>query len=197
MDIRHFERAERHRAHCHTKLTALRSAKNFAAAADFWSELLMEQQRWFTRMQQAFSKGPSSAWFGKIKASRKSDPFLVYMHHARHADEHGLEDIASQESGWIGIGGGGDVAITNISLRDGVLRIEGEEDGGLLKVEFVPAHLKLHIVENRGVSYHPPLVPSAHHANQMKNATAIEAGEFLLKFIDTTSAEGKKFFHAS
>lgn len=53
-----------------------------------WSDFLVHAQRTYDRLGKACKKGPAKGWFDKIVSLRKTDPLLLYMHQARHADEH-------------------------------------------------------------------------------------------------------------
>ena len=192
MDIRHFKRAEEHRNACKEKFSALAEASDFSVAARRWSEFLVEHQRWFTRMQQALERGPSAAWFGTLKGSRKSDPLFHYLHQARHADEHGLERIADAQPGSVGIGvGGGRVHIERLIIENGVItHLAGSQDGGPLKVRVTEAHLKLNQVENRGVIYDPPIC--AAHGEPY---SAIRAAKECLDAMEIASKKAQEFFN--
>jgi len=145
-------------------------------------------------MQQAFAKGPSSAWFGKLKGLRKVDPLLLYLHEARHADEHGLEAISEGVLGAVRIGvGSGPKYIHKMRIENGLINIEGWHDGGPIKSDFVSAHLKLNAVENRGVVYQPPRYHDEHSGGAAANATALQAGEQALAFMSEKAAEGKTY----
>ena len=192
MDIRHFKRAEEHRSACKEKSTALTEASDFNIAASRWSEFLVEHQRWFVRMQQALERGPSAAWFGLLKGSRKSNPLFQYLHQARHADEHGLERIADAQPGSIGIGlGGGSIHIERLVIENGVItQLAGSQDGGPLKIRLTEAHLKLNQVENRGVTYDPPIC--AMHGEPY---SATRAAKECLDAMEIASEEAQKFFN--
>jgi hypothetical protein len=62
----------------------------------------------YSKLEQgAKGCGPSDAWFGRKKYDRKTDPLLRYIHHARNADEHGLEAVTSHDPASLSVGGGG------------------------------------------------------------------------------------------
>ena len=191
MDARQFKRAEEHREACREKFTALVQAPDFLIAARRWSEFLVEHQRWFTRMQQAFGRGPSSAWFGKLKARRKADPLLSYLHHARHADEHGLERIAQGQPSGAAIGvGGGRVYIERLEIQDGIItHLSGTQNNGSLQVHLSEAHLKLNRVQNRGVFYNPPIC-----SELGEPYSAIRAADECLNEMQIASESARNFF---
>jgi hypothetical protein len=48
----------------------------------------------YSKLEQgAKSSGRSTAWFGRKKKERRSDPLLRYLHFARNSDEHGTEHV--------------------------------------------------------------------------------------------------------
>lgn len=193
MDRRYFQKAEEHRFSCKEKFFALFEASDFGVAARRWSEFLVEHQRWFTRMQQGLERGPSAAWFGKLKGRRKTDPLLCYLHQARHVDEHGLEPITGTQPGSVGIGvGGGFVHIEKLRIERGVItHLSGSQNGGPIKVRITEAHLKLNQVENRGNVYTPPIC--ATHGDVY---SAIRAAKECLDVMEMASKEAERFFNS-
>src|SRR5438045_1159874 len=89
------------KAHEHLEL-ARAAAENLHAENGFkpyqqaWSLFLSQVSRFYSKMEQG-SKGcgKSEGWFGRKKHERRSDPLLSYIHHARDADEHGLECVTA------------------------------------------------------------------------------------------------------
>lgn len=142
-------------------------------------------------MQQALGRGPSSTWFGRLKASRKSTPLLSYLHQARHADEHGLERITAEEHGHVGIGvGGGHIHIERLEIRNGVItQLAGSQNGGPLQVKVTPPHLMLNRVENRGAIYHPPICPI-----EGEPYSAVRAAQECVLAMSQAADEARAFF---
>lgn len=197
MDKRQFQRAEQHRQCCGEKLKEIRLARDFERAASRWSEFLTEHHRWFTKMQQAFQAGPSSAWFGKLKALRRDDPLLAYLQQARHADEHGLDEVAEGELGSVVIGhGAGPVHIKRLEFDGGHMILKGTDNGRPIIPIFMPAHLKLNPVTNRDRLYQPPrasIVRPPLDGAKPAPLTALEAGTRCMTFMAEKSAEGLVF----
>lgn len=64
---------------------------HFASA---WSSYLSNLNSAYNFMEIGARGHPKSEhWIGGVKGLRRSDPLLCYLHHARNADEHGLEKI--------------------------------------------------------------------------------------------------------
>ena len=58
-----------------------------------WGDFLSNSQAVFDILEKGAGKeGKSAGWYGKKKGERKRDPLLLYLHHARSAVLHGLED---------------------------------------------------------------------------------------------------------
>jgi hypothetical protein len=67
---------------------------DIAAARRHWSSFLAEGAGVFTKLEQgAKCCGKCAAWFGRVKNLRKKDQLLSYLHHARDADTHGLDEV--------------------------------------------------------------------------------------------------------
>jgi hypothetical protein len=80
-------------------LQRLEHAKNLKETEAAWSDLLMAAASIYSKLEQASKlTGKTTAWYGRVKHERKTDTLLSYIHHARNADEHGLEDITKVAS---------------------------------------------------------------------------------------------------
>jgi len=72
----------------------LEQAQNIKDTETAWSDFLMAAGSIYSKFEQASKRnGVAAAWYGRVKHERKTDTLLSYIHHARNADEHGLEDI--------------------------------------------------------------------------------------------------------
>jgi len=149
-------------------------------------------------MQQALQAGPSSAWFGRLKAFRKSDVLLAYLQQARHADEHGLDPVSQGASDALIFGRGAQAMyIDNLSFKNGKMTIVGSEDGLPIIPQFMPAHLKLNPVTQRGEIYQPPTVKKRfppHYVEISVPMTALEVGAGCLEIMERLANEGRQFF---
>ncbi|GEM_PF-3252799 len=194
MNKAQFQRAEEHRLICGEKLDDLASAPDFRRATVRWSEFLTSHHRWFTRMQQAFGSGPSSAWFGKLKALRRDSQLLTYLHQARHADEHGLDPIAEGQGASFVMGrGGAALRIESLTINNGQIAVSGSEGGLPIVPEFIPSHLKLNPVIQRGVVYQPPAAPVVRPplvATVNVPLTALQAGAKCKAIMSDKAIEG-------
>lgn len=73
---------------------ALQSAVSLKETKAAWSDFLLAANVIFSKLQQGSKGHPKSIyWFGTVVNKRKNDSLLRYLHHARNADEHGLEEV--------------------------------------------------------------------------------------------------------
>jgi hypothetical protein len=73
-------------------LSRMTSAETYRAAGQAWSDFLLASNGVYSKLEQGAKGCPASeGWFGRKKHDRKTDELLKYLHHARNADEHGIE----------------------------------------------------------------------------------------------------------
>ena len=100
-----------------------------------WREFLRHIERFWTKTRVAVKH--STGW-GNIESEishlRKTDPVLLYLRHARNADEHSIQELASD---W-----------------DAKLKVD--RVGAELHISWQPWDRPLLPVRNRGVTYNPP-----------------------------------------
>jgi hypothetical protein len=78
-------------------LQRLDEAQTLDAAERAWSALLLAGNAIYSKLEQGSKvNGQATAWFGRAKHKRKYDPLLCYMHHARNAEEHTIEDVTNR-----------------------------------------------------------------------------------------------------
>jgi hypothetical protein len=69
--------------------------KDMSTFRSAWSDFLIASSAIYSKLEQgAKGTGTSQAWFGRKKHERKTDSLLRYIHHARNADYHGIEDVS-------------------------------------------------------------------------------------------------------
>ncbi len=101
-----------------------------------WREVLRRVERIYAKTKAAsHDQAGWPAINSEISYLRKTDPLLIYVQQARHADEHSIQDIAAD---W-----------------DAQLNAERQADGSL-KVMWQPYDRPLLPVINRGITYNPP-----------------------------------------
>jgi hypothetical protein len=67
----------------------------FSQFEDAWAGILMASGVIYSKLEQgAKNNGKSAAWFGRLKHVRRTDELLRYIHHARNAEQHGIDNGA-------------------------------------------------------------------------------------------------------
>jgi len=126
---------------------------DFAVFESDWREFLQKIERVWNKTQAAVCKLPGWQRIeSAVTTLRSEDPLLSYLHQARNADEHSLQNVASD---W-----------------DAKLRTS-QVDTNSVRVEWDPWDRPLLPVKNRGVMYPPPRVHlGVNFANRLKKGTA-------------------------
>ncbi|MGC1172227.1 hypothetical protein [Polaromonas sp.] len=136
-------------------LQEMRDSAQLDDLAHAWELFLIFHQRTWNKCE-AHYKG--SAFWGRLLAKysaiRKRDPLLVYVHQARHVDEHGIQMISRQQAGTTTIGSG--VLTGGTQITGGGVAIIGS--GSTAPVTINPITVIAIPVVNRGQTYPPPVM---------------------------------------
>ncbi len=166
---------------------AMRTAKTMVDFGTAWSDFLLAAGRIFAKLEQgAKISGRSKAWFGRQKHQRQTDPLLAYIHHARNADEHGIERITEVKPGSIGIGSKGATHIKRLIIGGG--RIEGETSGDPLVIAITPATATLIPVTDRGNVYKPP---TEHQGIPLEDTSPLAIAELAISYMRNMIADAR------
>jgi hypothetical protein len=83
-------------------LERVRVSRNFEQFSDAWVDFLAALNSVHSKLEAASEGNPKSyQWMSKKIHIRRKDPLLLYLHQARNAEEHGIEDVA--EDAGIGV----------------------------------------------------------------------------------------------
>jgi hypothetical protein len=160
-------------------IQVLRSATTFSEFESAWTDFLLAAGRVFSKLEQgAKHDGNSSAWFGRHRGERRADPLLSYLHHARNADEHGIERITELKPGSIKFGSTGATHIKKMTISGG--RVEAEISGSPLKFAITPSTARLIAVTDRGVVYTPP---TEHLGKPIQDQSAVGIAELAASYL--------------
>ncbi|HYI83816.1 MAG TPA: hypothetical protein VEX11_11475 [Acetobacteraceae bacterium] len=131
-------RLERARAAVSDMETAV--DRSFADFETAWWRFILAAAGLYSKLEQgAKGNGKSKAWSGRVKHTRRKDPLLSYLHHARNSEYHALEGSTSK------------VGITATPARKGVRVINPTKEGETAQV-FVDIPSKAGAL----VKLHPP-----------------------------------------
>ena len=94
MNLRAIEKATAALDAARDAYLALKNAETFPQSDRAWTNFVIHANRVYHYLCKGSKDyGSSEAWYGKIKHDRGKDPLLRYLHHARNADEHSLQNI--------------------------------------------------------------------------------------------------------
>lgn len=157
-----------------------------------WKSFVERHNVAMSRLIKATEAGKSKAWCDlKLKNARKTDDLLSYLHQARNAEEHGIEEITEQIPGMIIIGGPGE------SMSDVRITIDGGGVRGSYRSERpvtiadIPGHVRLIPVANRGVTYQPPTL---HSGNAIDDRSPVGVAKLGLDYLEQALAHAEGFF---
>jgi hypothetical protein len=178
------------------KMRATKSHPEFELA---WSDFLMAAGRVYSKLEQGSktkqgskTNGRSTAWFGRQKHTRKTDPLLSYLHHARNIDEHGLEPVTKLQPGGIGIGTIGQTHVHHLSIQSdqtGRVTIQGQTSGDPLVITATPNSPRLVTVIDSGDKYEPP---TEHMGAPIKDQSPVTVADLGLAFLRSMTEEAAK-----
>ena len=171
----------------------MRTAKNFYAAESAWLDFLLAASSVYSKLEKGTKgDGRSEAWFGRIKHERRTDELLSYIHHARNADEHGIERITERKPGYLAIKG--DVML-NGSIGPGQrLHIQpiNPTPEKPFSIEWQNPHIKLvPVVDDRFNDTFQP--PKTHKSKSLENDSLQLVADLGLAYLRELVAAGAEF----
>lgn len=161
-------------------LQEMESADDLETLQDAWEDFLIYHQRTWNRCS-AYYKG-RSFWGSlepKFATQRANDPLLVYVHQARHADEHGIAPSSKTQLGFTSLSPGTYTGGTTIFGGGGYALGAGSTG----RVSVHPASVRAQPVVNRGVEYHPPI------SSGDSNPPVVKLAKEALKFYEALFAQ--------
>jgi hypothetical protein len=143
------------------KVAAMSAARDIKMLAQLWEEFLTLQQQVFLRLKKAFELGPSKSWSDRLQFERRTDAMLQYVEQARHANEHGIENITETAQSKIAFkprqGNSISVNYMEIDTKNNSTKISMDPvTAAQIEFEFIPGSVELLKIKNRGVEYAPP-----------------------------------------
>jgi hypothetical protein len=147
-----------------------------------WEDFIVAATTFYNALAHgAKGNNKSNAWFGKKKHARKTDPLLKYIHHARNAENHGIEQITDLASSQITLKGKG-TTVTLIDAAPGkwaVANVSGD-------VEFANDRVCLVPVYDSDVWYDPP---TRHLGQELENKQPVGVAQSALAYFEQMFAE--------
>lgn len=191
MEPKAFSRAKDHLQSAQWQLEGMKKASNLRDLSQAWRGFLTDAQRLFLMLRKATEVGASKAWSDTLQRTRNQDDLLKYVHHARNADDHGMERVAEEQSGRLGIApGDGPAHIRTVTAIPG-RGVSVEYSGARPAVSWTPDAVVLLPVKDRGVIYS---VPTQHLGQRLPDAKAITAAETAYEYFAKAVEEAEKKF---
>lgn len=167
-------------------LQEMRDSVQLGDLAHAWELFLIFHQRTWNKCEVHY-KG-TEFWgrlLPKYSAMRKQNPVLVYVHQARHADEHGIQPIAHHQAASTTIGNG--VLTGGTKITGGGIAVIGP--GSTAELTINPATVLANPVTNRGQTYPPPVVNGRPYSVLQLAEAAIGIYDDLFAEIDAASGD--------
>jgi hypothetical protein len=172
------------------ELRAAKRAVDAMTIATSLEELREAWQNFLTRIEKVWTKAERECqpvrqtfepWQGKYKRVRRKDPLLAYLHHARNADHHTIQPVASiAKDVRVKVPPGGTATIEVNPTTRRVL-VEGD----VIEHTVGPARYALLAVEDSGVRYDPPTTHSGIAPVAIDPLGVARCGlEFYTKFVE-------------
>lgn len=151
---REAKRAER----AHRRITA---AESLDEAEDAWADFLANASNVFAKLRAACRGHPLDwGWYGKKLDERSRDPLLLYIHKARNASTHRLDDITERVA-----------AGRRLTIAPGI---------GRVYVRF-PIHIRpLPVVDQHGNVYE---VPTSHRGVEFAYCDVVVMSHIAAKYL--------------
>jgi hypothetical protein len=149
---------------------------------------------------EALAKGSkatpqSRQWFGAKKRERRTDPLLNYMHQARNAAEHGLNELlllGPTPRGRDAIALHAGKSWDTCQNREGVSAIFTNADGSTARVQLTPPDWRLRpVYDDRSDAWTDP--PNAHLGKTLRSQTPVAVGLKWMAYLKRMIAEAESF----
>jgi hypothetical protein len=188
MDKKAIEAARQVLAKAKGHFASMLAAKSYAEFQGPWSDFLLAANRVYTKLEQgAKTDGKSVGWFGRMKHERRNDSLLRYIHHARNADEHGIEPITEHQRGGLEIKTGGQLHVKALTIDGGQIALEYTGDDP--NISIVPDRAKLISVVDHGDTYPPP---TSHKGTNLKDQSPAAVAQLSIAYLQVMIDEATK-----
>src|SRR5215218_1745734 len=112
-------------------LERMKAARDIEEFEDAWQDYLGSLEKSWVKVERSCQayRNQFQPWQGKFARRRKKDPLLRYLKHARHADEHTIEEIIERVPGYrtLNPAYGKSWHIEHLEIRDGDMVSYSEE----------------------------------------------------------------------
>jgi hypothetical protein len=175
-------------------LERMKDAHDVEEFEDAWQDYLGSLEKSWVKVERSCQayRNRFQPWQGKFARRRKKDPLLRYLKHARHADEHTIEEIIERVPGYrtLNPAYGNSWHIEHLEIRDGdIVSYSGDKP---VMVQDIPDRVELRRFKESGTWYNPPTQHLDKALNRQDPISVAELGlRFYTNFVEQAE---EKFF---
>jgi hypothetical protein len=179
-------------------IKSMRGATSFESFEFAWNDFLARIEKVWEKVEQACKSRGSKfqPWQGKYTNFRRKDALVRYLHQARHADQHTLEESVAFDRGSYSFKllskPGEGVHIKSLRIDHG--RVTHYEGSAAAQIIDQPARPILQRIKNRGKSYNPP---TQHLGLPLKDASPLAVADRGLRFYQDLVEDAELTFFVS
>ncbi|MCW5959013.1 MAG: hypothetical protein KIS76_02565 [Pyrinomonadaceae bacterium] len=154
MDI--FKQAKTELKSAERAISMMKTAKTFDEFEEAWKMYLNSIEKCWIKVERIcqHKRNIFEPWQGKYKRLRKKDMLLRYLHHARNADQHTIEETVKHiPSRWEAKFPNGSGYIRSMKIVNGAIT---EYEGSPMLIESFPSRIELLRFKERGDWHNPP-----------------------------------------
>ncbi|MBS0126894.1 hypothetical protein [Thetidibacter halocola] len=167
-------------------LTQMRFAEHNRAFVEAWDDFLQQVSRINEKLKAGSRDDPQSKkWYEKLAKTRQEDKLLQYLHQARNAEHHGLENSIDEGFGIWAYGKGEFSGFVDGNGKFHVTEFKPETPGAEIEVKYSQ---NLKKVVNRGVSYE---LPASHLGKPLDDVSPIALAELAIVYYRGVLHEAK------
>jgi hypothetical protein len=173
-------------------LERMGGARGFAEFEDAWQDFLGSLEKCWVKVERTYQpfRNKFQPWQGQFARQRRKDPLLRYLKHARHADEHTIEEIIEHVPGHrtINPARGNFLYIEHMEICNGEIV---SYSGDPIVVQDFPDRVELRRFKESGDWCNPP---TQHLGNPLQQLDPIYVGELGLRFYTGFVEQAEKNF---
>lgn len=191
MDPQAIVKATERLEHARAAVVSMKNAKTLGESRKAWIEFLIAANAIYSKLEQgAKVSGASQAWYGRKKHERRKDELLCYIHHARHSEEHTIQESANWQNLEAEVIEGDGYTIKHKEKGKAVLQAHGK--GGVKPVMrvYLPG-LRMRAAKDARYNdvFNPP---TKHLGKKFTSVRPVVAAETALPYLASLIAEAAK-----
>tara|TARA_R110002074_G_scaffold377728_1_gene555313 strand:+ start:1024 stop:1614 length:591 start_codon:yes stop_codon:yes gene_type:complete len=176
-------------------IDALPTCTSAEAFNDTWFDFLVASNGIYIQLRLATKENAKSRqWFGGKTQERKSDPLLQYLHQARNADEHGIEQTIRINPGSLRIGAATPGALGEVTISGNLSKEFTITNTSNMPITITTTAPTCHLVsvfdDRSGKTYDPP---TAHLGTPIADQSPVGVATLALTYLSNLLDEADAF----